>query len=36
MVFFGDPDTLNLIMGAILLLIIYWVAKFIISVWTGS
>ena len=33
---FGDPDTYKLILGLVLLLIVYWVAKFVISIWTGS
>ena len=32
----GDAGTFQLMIGLVLLLILYWVAKFVISLWTGS
>lgn len=36
MLIVGDLDTMRLILGIVLVLCIYWVAKAIISLWTGA
>ncbi len=36
MLVFGDASLFVVMLGAILLLCIYWAAKWIISIWTGA
>ena len=36
MVWFGDLDTLKLLLGITALLCVYWAIKFFVSLWTGS
>lgn len=36
MVVFGDPETFRLILGIVTILLIYWVVKWVISLWTGA
>ena len=32
----GDPTVTMVILGLVALLCVYWVAKWVISIWTGS
>lgn len=36
MLIVGDPELWKTMIGLALLLIVYWVAKWIVSLWTGA